>query len=53
MKEGLSGWHFASQPEKLDYNNFFKDLMSSVYSEKYLVEALCKGVLSSLRETNL
>jgi hypothetical protein len=44
MKEGLRGLHFASQPEKSDYNQNFKDFMSSVYSEKYLVEALCNGV---------
>jgi hypothetical protein len=53
MKEGLRGWHFASQPEKSDYNNFFKDFMPSVYSEKYLVESPCNEVLSSLRETKL
>jgi hypothetical protein len=53
MKEGLRGWHFASQPEKTYYNKFFKDFISSVYSEKYLVEAPYNGVLSSLKETNL
>jgi hypothetical protein len=45
--------YFASQPEKSDYNQNFKDFMSSDYSEKYLVEAPYNGVLSSLRETNL
>jgi hypothetical protein len=53
MKEGLRGCHFASQPKKSDYNQNFKDFMSSVYSEKYLIEAPCNEVLSSLRETNL
>jgi hypothetical protein len=53
MKEGLKGWYFASQPEKSNYNKKFKDFMSSVYSEKYLVEAPYNRVLSSLRETNL
>jgi hypothetical protein len=53
MKEGLRGWHFASQPEKSDYNQNFKDFMSLVYSEKYLIETSCNEVLISLRETNL
>jgi hypothetical protein len=44
MKEGLRGWHFASQPEMSDYNQNFKDFMSSVYSEKYLSEAPCNRV---------
>jgi hypothetical protein len=39
MKEGLRGCHFTSQPEMSDYNQNFKDFMSSVYSEKYLGEA--------------
>jgi hypothetical protein len=30
--------------EMLDYNQNFKDFMSSVYSEKYLGEACCNGV---------
>jgi hypothetical protein len=44
MKEELRGLHFASQPEKSDYNQNFKDFVSSVYSEKYLGETPCHGV---------